>query len=296
MIFCSLDEFRKVSTGAFFLFTTISNSIHLWTLTTEFLGVFDVNIYNNGFVQCRLSLFVQNVSRAMSTYLAIGIAIDRFIRSETPAHSRQICTRRNAVIYTLLIFVIFSLLWSIFFSPEIVRDDDTGKCNVNNSDLVHFLLVQVQVPVRAVIICLIPVVIMTMANIRMLYNMRQSRRRVGNRPEDNTSVQVHVSVTTTVSVSRRMTAIDRMLFYMMLANVGTFVATQIPFHVYTLVRSYNPTLDAFTHSLVRAILLTWSSIYFGVAFYVYCLASPLFRQKFLVIGRKLNNFIRRRAT
>ena len=292
LIFCSLAEFRKISTGTFFLFTTVSNSIHLWTLTTEFLGVFNVYVYADGFWQCRMNYFVQNVSRAMSTYLAIGIALDRFIRSELSLRSRWICTRRNAVIYTLTIFVIFSLLWSVWLCPTIVRDEKTGKCITNNSSLVSFLLVQVQVPARAVVVCLLPVFVMTAANVRMLYNMRRSRRRVENRAEPNTSVSVPISAMPGASAIRRMTDVDRMLFYMMLANVGTFIITQIPFHLYTFIRSYYPTLDPFTNSLVRAVLLVWSSIYFGVAFYVYCLASPLFRKKFLRIGRKLHHFLK----
>ncbi|CAF1507309.1 unnamed protein product, partial [Adineta steineri] len=48
IIFCSLDEFRRISTGCFFLLTTIANSFHLWTLTTEFLGVYNVYIYSGG--------------------------------------------------------------------------------------------------------------------------------------------------------------------------------------------------------------------------------------------------------
>lgn len=286
MIFCSLEEFRRISTGAFFLLTTISNSFHLWTLTTEFLGVFNVYIYSDAFFQCRLNFFVQNVSRATSTYLALGIAIDRFIRSEIPVRSRSICTRRNAILYAIGLVIGFSLLWAIWFSPEIDRDATTGVC-IARSAYILFLLTRVQFPVRMVIVCVLPVIVMVMANARMLFNMRQSRRRVINRADLHTTFSVNNSMAYSGATNRRMSAIDRMLFYMMLANVGTFIVTQIPFHTYTLLRAYNPTLDDLTHSLVRAVLLIWSSIYFGVAFYLYCLAAPLFREKFVVFSKKL---------
>lgn len=293
IIFSSLEEFRRISTGSFFLLTTISNSFHLWTLTTEFLGVFNVFIYSNSFLQCQLNFFVQNVSRATSTYLALGIAIDRFIRSEVPIQSRSICTRRNALIYSGSMFVGFSLLWAIWFSPTIQQDSTTGRCRIF-STYVSFLLTQVQVPVRMVIVCILPVILMILANVRMLYNMRKSRRRVLNQADLNTIYTINTSLGMNSTTNRRMSALDRMLFYMMLANVGTFIITQIPFHIYTMARTYSPTLDSLTHSLVRAILLIWSSIYFGVAFYVYCLAAPLFREKFVLLSQRFFQMIKPR--
>ena len=88
----SREEFRTNSTGTTFLFLTLSNTIHLWTLTAEFLSIFDVYISDNVFLQCRLNYFVQNVSRAVSTYLAVTITVDRLVRSELLMRSRVICT------------------------------------------------------------------------------------------------------------------------------------------------------------------------------------------------------------
>ena len=230
----------------------------------------------------------------MSTYLAVGIALDRFIRSELPLRSRRICTRRNAIIYTFICVVSFSLLWAIWFSPTITRDPITSNCIYTASATVYFYLIQVQTPVRLVVVCIIPVIVMAAANIRMLYNLRQSHRRVQNQIEINTVMTARTATVPKNSTARRMSAIDRMLFYMMLANVFTFIITQIPYHAYSTVRSYYRTLDPFTNSLVRAVLLIWSSLYFGVAFYLYCLASPLFREKFIVISKKIINFVKPR--
>ncbi|CAF4103337.1 unnamed protein product, partial [Rotaria magnacalcarata] len=63
---------------------TVSNSIHLWTLTTKFLSTFSVNIYPNELIECRLNYFVQNLSRAASMYLVISVTFDRVIRPELP--------------------------------------------------------------------------------------------------------------------------------------------------------------------------------------------------------------------
>ena len=288
-VFCSLEEFRRISTWFFFLLTTFSNSVYLCRLTTEFLGIFNLYVYSNEFLQCRLNYFLQNVSRAISTYLAVGIALDRYIRSEWPISSRRICTRRNAMIYTLMISIVFSTFWTPWFSPSIVRNDITGDCIFNRSPSLYIYLTHVQTPFRFAMVCLLPVLIMSASNFRMLYNMRQSRRRVVNHRQTIRTVNPPPPSTfssTNNPLSRRTSALDRMLFYMMLSNVFTFIFTQIPFNIYSTVRVYHPVLDSFTHSLVRALLLIWSSIYFGVAFYLYCLASPLFREKFRLISKK----------
>jgi hypothetical protein len=126
---------------------------------------------------------------------------------------------------------------------------------------------------------------MCLANIRMLYNIRQSRRRVHN-------VTAH-----TISsglLLRGMTPLDQMLFYMMLTSVGTFIITQIPFHIYTLVQANYSIYDAWDNALIRSFLLIWSSIFFGVGFYFYCLASPLFREKFLMMRQRIVNYVKGR--
>jgi hypothetical protein len=269
-IFFSKEEFRNVSTGMLFLLMTLSNTIHLWTLTTEFLGIFSIYVYSNVFLQCRLNYFVQNVSRTVSTYLAITITLDRFIRSEFLMRSRLICTRRNAIKLTLIYSIVFSILYSFWFCPLNTLNPGTGTCYTGQSRVYNYFFSNIFLPLRLIFVCIIPVIIMSLANIRIVFNIRQSQRRVRQGNETNT--------TNGVVMSRRMTPLDRMLFYMMLVNVIGFIITQIPFHVYTLVRTYYRGLSTLDNSLFRALLLIWSSIYFGVGSYFYCLASPLFRE------------------
>jgi hypothetical protein len=130
---------------------------------------------------------------------------------------------------------------------------------------------------------------MLAANIRMLMNIRQSRNRVSNGGSTVPSSNVNVPIPNgqRKPSRRRMSAIDRMLYYMMIANVSIFIITQIPFHIYSCIKNNLIGLEPFTGTLIRAILLIWSSLYFGIGFYFYCLASPLFRQKFTKIFKKI---------
>jgi hypothetical protein len=290
IIFSSLLEFRRISTGILFLLMTISNFFHLCTLAIEFLRICGYYISSNVFFQCRLDPFVENISRAMSTYFSVGIAVDRFIRSELPIRSKIICTRKNIFLVTIIIFIIFCLFWSFYLFPFSNLVEITDNCVYNQSTSYQFFVVNVQIPLRAVFLCLIPVIIMTAANIRMMNNIRQARNRIGNVPpmiEGNKSSTFISSTALSGPIGRRTLAIDRMLIYMMVANVLTFIITQIPFHTYMVIQVYIDRFDPYTQSLIYTMLLIWSSIYFGIAFYLYCLASPLFRRKFIRICRKL---------
>ncbi|CAF1414810.1 unnamed protein product [Adineta steineri] len=279
-IFSTQSDFRNVSTGVLFLLMTVSNTAHLWTLTTEFLGTFNIYVYSDVFLQCRLNYFIQNVSRAISTYLAITVTCDRLIRSELPIRSRFICTRENAIKLTIFYCIIFSILHSFWFCPLNTLSPIGGVCYTGPPSAYTYFFSNIFLPLRLIFICIIPVIIMSLANIRMLFNIRQSHRRVTQGNE--------INVIPGGSMRQRMTSLDRMLFYMMLVNVSAFIITQIPFQVYTLVRTYYRGLSTLDNLLVRALVLIWSSIYFGFGSYLYCFASPLFRES---LFRILKNII-----
>jgi hypothetical protein len=67
-----------------------------------------------------------------------------------------------------------------------------------------------------------------------------------------------------------------MLIFMSIAHVVFFILTQIPFHLYAIG-------GCCIHWMgdVRTPILLWSSVYFGIGFYAYCLTSPYFRNKFI---------------
>ncbi len=269
---------------------SISNVFHLWTLAIEFLTIYNVVMFRSVFCQCQLTYFIQNISRAMSTYFMVTVSIDRLIRSEFPMRSKSICTKRNIILVTCCYFIIFCLFWSFFLYPYVSQNPITGGCSFNQSASFYYFISYVHVPIRAAFVCFIPVLIMLAANIRMLFNIRQSRNRVTNAatiPSSDANLPVSNGSNSRRKVSRRMSALDRMLYYMMVANVSIFIITQIPFHIYSCIRNNLIGLEAFTATLIRAMLLIWSSLYFGIGFYFYCLASPLFRKKFIKIFKKI---------
>ncbi|CAF1214524.1 unnamed protein product [Adineta ricciae] len=286
VVFYSQEEFRKISTGLLFLLITIANLFHLWTLLTEFLTTYGISMFQHIFFQCRLTYFIQNVSRAMSTYFMVAVAIDRLIRTEFPARSKTLCTRRNVILITVIFFIFFSLFWSFYLYPMPSVTSQKGSCTFTYTSTFNYFLGTLYIPIRAVLVCFIPLITMLLANIRMIFNIRQSQRRVTNQITGGSSRINQPVPSASSSVgrpSRRMTALDRMLFYMMFANVLTFLISQVPLHTFMWIRNSLAGYDDFTLSFIRTVLLIWSSLYFGVAFYFYCLASPLFREKFVKI-------------
>ncbi|CAF0744777.1 unnamed protein product [Adineta ricciae] len=279
VIFLSREDFRTVSTGVLFLLLTLSNTVHLWTLTTEFLGIFNIYVYSGEFLQCRLNYFVQNVSRTVSTYISITVTLDRLIRTEYPIKSRRICTCKNAIKSTIAYLIISSISYSFWFHPSNSISSSTGGCTTGLTSAYTFFFSNIFLPLRFIFVCVVPVIIMSLGNFRILYNIQQSRRRV-------TQAIVESNIAGGKS-NRRTTILDRLLLHMMIINVCAFVITQVPFHIYTIVRTYSRDLGLVDALLVRTMLLVWQSIYFGIGSYFHCIASSLFRKAFREIIKKI---------
>jgi hypothetical protein len=51
--------------------------------------------------------------------------------------------------------------------------------------------------------------------------------------------------------------------------------------MYTLYYGYETSDDYTVYSFIRAFLLMWSSVYFGMGLYLFCITSPQFRKQFI---------------
>lgn len=260
---------------------TVFNAIHLGSLAVEFLQLYNIILYTGTVLQCGFNFFIQNVTRATSIYLAVAIALDRLIRSELPHRSRVICTKRNVIILTIIYVIIFSAVWSFYLYQASAYNANTNTCN-SPSAVYRFFTLYIHHPFRLMLVCLIPAIIIITANLRLMINIRLSRQRV----HAGTMMNTFSINTATITIPnqekkniRQITAFDRMIFYMMMANVSSLLITQIPFHLNLIIRTYANTSDAYATKLIRSFMLIWSSLYFGIGFYIYCLAAPLFRQQ-----------------
>ena len=273
-------ELRQVSTSLLFLLLNIFSTIHLLSLIVEFLdNIYDIQVLPSDVFRCQLILWLQNATRTICSFLTTTISIDRFIRSEYPVRSRLWCTPKNVLRLAIIYIIFSSLLYAFFFYPLNLFDAE-GNCSFSYNTVFHTFAVNVMPLVRFISTGILPTVIMLGCGTRMIYNIRQSRKRVSQQMTlQNTTVATIAmpaskASTTTKLNSRRKMAIDNMLLLMVMANVFTYIITQMPFNTYAIYYGYEKSGDYLDYSLTRSFLLMWSSIYFGVGFYLFCIASP----------------------
>ncbi|CAF3424360.1 unnamed protein product [Rotaria sp. Silwood1] len=289
-------ELRQVSTGLLFLLLTITNTIHLLSLIFEFVdSLFVIQIFPFDVFRCQFILWLQNATRTICSFLATTVSIDRFLRSEYLMLSRRWCTPKN-VCKLSIIYLLFSiLLYSFFFYPLNTFDNE-GFCTFDFNGTFRILAVYVMPPIRFTLICIIPTVIMVACGCRMVYNVGQSRKRVTqqtithNQTLATIVVPILQSTNTTNNDRRQNIASDRVLLSMVIINIIAYIITQIPFNSYAVYYGYETTKNSLSHSLTRSFLLMWSSVYFGVGFYLFCCASRQFRKQFLIKIKIINIF------
>ena len=288
-------ELRQVSTGLIFLLLNIFCTIHLLSLVIEFFdSIFQVRILLNDVFRCQFLLWSQNATRTMCSFLATTVSIDRFLRSEYPMRSRVWCTTKN-VLKLFYIYLLFSaLLYAFFFHPRNVFDN-SGQCSFPFDDVFRLIALNIMPPLRFILICVLPITLMTGCGARMLMNIQRTKRRIAQQRAPHIVVAIANTVLSQMSSNtmddhRRQTAvIDHMLLLMVLANVVAYTVTQLPFNIYTLYYGFGTSADFQLYSLMRVLLLIWSSIYFGIGFYLFCLTSSPFRKRFITKIQQLRH-------
>ena len=180
-------------------------------------------------------------------------------RALYPTQAKQICNNRHAQVVLLFYLLTFTVSFTFYLLPY-MTEDAHGVCSTASNPIYDRFMKRIWPPLRTILVCLVPVSIMIIANVRLWRQIRASKRRVAPR----FAATFHLSST------------DHMLIFLTIANVVTFVVTQVPFHLYTTLIDYRNSAED-----IRTPMLLWSSLYFGIGFYIYCLTSPYFRAKFL---------------
>ena len=214
-------------------------------------------------IRCRLIYWLQNIFRALSSFIACTISVDRMCRALYPSRAKRFCTCRTVVRLVVAYAMVFSSVFVFYLFPY-MREDAYGVCSSKSNAAFHLFVTSIWPPVRSVLVCLLPASIMITANIRLWREIRASKRRVGPQPS-------HV---------RHSASTEHMLIFLTIGNVLVFILTQVPFHLYSVAVRSIRSIESW-----RTPILLWSSLYFGIGFYIYCLTSPYFRSKFVSIIR-----------
>ncbi|CAF2139614.1 unnamed protein product [Rotaria magnacalcarata] len=237
-------ELRKVSTGLIFLLLTIISTIHLLSLIVEFLStIFCFEISSNSIFRCQFILWLQNVTRSICSFLAVTVSLDRFLRSEYPIKSRIWCTTTN-VAKLCVIYCLFSMiLYAIFFHPRNVMEAD-GQCSFPYDNTFRLIILKIMPPVRFVFICIMPVILMGIFGGRMLYNIKQVKKRITQQKMVQDAAIATIVIPKSIQNIKhadnqnRTKKLDHMLLLMVFTNIISYIITQTPFSIYTLFYGY----------------------------------------------------------
>jgi hypothetical protein len=182
-------------------------------------------------------------------------------RAVYPSLAKRYCTCGIAWRIVLFYFLFFALSFTFYLFPY-MKDNTDGICSVEPNLIYYQFMTSIWPPIRTILVCILPVLIMIITNILLWRRIRASKRRIAPRHSSN------------------LTKTETMLIFITISNVLAFIVTQIPFHIYTTIVSYQHTIDH-----IRTPILLWSSLYFGIGFYIYCLTSKYFRSKFMLTIR-----------
>ncbi|CAF1272350.1 unnamed protein product [Rotaria sordida] len=302
LITFSSSRMRQISSSIFLLILSISDSIALITSLWFFLGdAFSIQLQNYSALACRFRTFFAYVFMDLSSWCIVGLAFDRFLRTEFPLRTRKICTPRNALIMISICFLLLCGINGHYFSPGIGQERDgnrtTAHCLENREAYpkYYYFYKIIWPKIDMVVFCFLPACIMILCNIRIIHILRRNRHHFenqGSTKEQLTITNIHQTLNGSNSMKRissHRKAIERQMSLMMLSCVIVFLCTTVPVTIYLIfieqivVKYPNFARDSSYYIFIFRILRAMMYMHFSCNFYLYCLTSQIFRGEFLRI-------------
>ncbi|CAF4628709.1 unnamed protein product, partial [Rotaria sp. Silwood2] len=182
LITFSSPRMRQISSSIFLLILSISDSIALVTSLWFFLAdAFSIQLQNYSALACRFRTFFAYVFMDLSSWCIVGLAFDRFLRTEIPLHSKIICTPRNALIMISICFILLCGINGHYFSPGIGQERGgnrtTAHCLENREAYpkYYYFYKIIWPKIDMIVFCFLPACIMILCNVRIIYILRRNR-------------------------------------------------------------------------------------------------------------------------
>lgn len=292
-ILVSLVAICNIITLVIFGKTKFSNAAHIFLfnicicdmLSCLSLGVIDVYVFNfedyRDYLPYRICVlysavftFIPVCFHYTSTWLIVGLAIERFICIVYPFQAKRLCSRRNSMIFILLAYLFSMAYLAVQIKVNSFHEIQRESCYIQNKTvsacaiyMSDFAIWYIH-PIIYIIIPLIILICIEPAIIRALRN----------------SINLRIN-----SVNATIDATSRRLSRMTLWVVLCFIVSEMPIVIYVFVTFtclefgvcsslYTKTWTIFTHlSLILPILGAFSN------FVIYIAVSKHFRTKFIAI-------------
>lgn len=172
----SLAAYRRQSFAVYLRALAVSDSLVLLIATIQHIdGEFLSETLNTTQLLCPFSLFFSDMSSALSSFLVIVVAVDRYIAVVYPLHRPILCTYRRAVIVTAIVVLLSAAMSLITVIWNEIATVESFELAVTNFTDIDYMCPMVNVEVMdlymstgsLIYLVLGPVVIVSTINIRI---------------------------------------------------------------------------------------------------------------------------------
>ncbi|CAF3153222.1 unnamed protein product [Rotaria sp. Silwood2] len=258
----SSQVLHATSTGFLFICLTLSDILYqLMSIHDFIVQVLRVATFKSVYL-CRFHTFFLNFSTFTSAWILVLISMDRLIRVRFPHQQRRLCTRKLAAL-----FIGITCIYSITFTSHVLQSDFgfsnpiSKLCGPSRFALTFYSIFYFNTwPILQLLITyFIPSCLMIVSVICIRISMNVQRIQFLR--------------------SRRRERLEQQMFILMASSIICFSICTLSYSIHRIV--YQRSEINSTTLIEIAILTILLNMNYCYNFYIHCLTSKLFREKFI---------------
>ncbi|KAH3781690.1 hypothetical protein DPMN_159592 [Dreissena polymorpha] len=216
---------RRQPTLMFLLFLSVTDTVVLLTVLPRYwiyyTFKFDLKLVSNAI--CKLYFFIVYLSFQYSSWILVGISIERAVKTNFPLRYKNVYTRKRVLIGLFLTLLCLCCVNVHFFFTNGINYYNEGKCESLSPEYLHFdefVFVYIDLCVSSII----PFLIMFVCNILLIRILRIKQRE---RPNLMHGIFVKRANRSSVKMTK-----------MLVVGTAYFIIATAPLCIYYIVDSY----------------------------------------------------------
>ena len=266
---------KRQPTMVFILFLSITDSLVLVSglprYWIKYTFDYDIRAISNG--MCKMGLFVIYSSMQYSSWVLVGVSLERVVKTYFPFKYRIIYSFKSVVIGLCVLIVCVCVINVHFFWTNGINNFTEGDCG-SLSEYHFYFDENVFVYIDFVFLSAAPFLIMFVNNILLTRILRRIQKERASMMHD--------------SVFRRTQRVSLKMTRMLLITSVYFVVATAPISIYFIVDTYyRPKFEEDGNSRATAKMdLAWTIVYlfqfsnYSVNFYLYTACNRRFKEEF----------------
>ncbi|KAH3781397.1 histamine H2 receptor-like [Dreissena polymorpha] len=269
---------RRQPTLTFLMFLSITDTVILLTVLPRYwmLYTFNFDLKLVSSANCKLYYFVVYLSMQYSSWILVGVSIERAIKTHFPFKYKRWYTRQRVQIGLFITLFLLILLNVHFFITNGINDKlECGSLTEKDKIFDEFIYVYIDLCVES----LIPFLIMLLCNIFLIRILRKSQKQRPSMMHDRYVQRANM-------FSVKMTK-------MLVVCTTYFIFATAPLCIYFIIESYlKPRYtQSYNEAAMATMGLVWTVCYliclsnYCVNFYLYTALNERFYQEFRALLR-----------